>query len=456
MPPPANNSAATATVIASLPYSNVQTDIHDTDTGTTHTVWYRRTAQAGDGGLGVFAYGDASVYRPTATIWTGPDAGSLVPWPDPVPHDTAENKAVQVPVVPGDIYWIEIAPNGGDPTPAELTLSVLGAPMGSVPTRALLVNDDTGGFPAVVINADTFEVVRFVYPFAGGEAGDRIPGTGELLFADVDGDDLKLYDANFALITSIAFNIATSLAIRTQRTLGRFYVGRGTNPALVRVYSSAGAQLEEHELTGYSGITGIAANNDGTILYHNRSSSSSIERWDLAMDTPLSDLAAALAGYTATDILVLADDSIVALYIHDSTGEILVRRYDPSGSVLNTYNIAATSFFVTPPRLAYDPLDDVTFWVWFHDDDPQGVSVFQRVRASDGAILAGGPVTEFELGLYQPEETATPIGRFGISFSCQFVVLPGVAAGSSGSGGGDEEDGEIGPIAWVEEWEDDV
>lgn len=423
MPPPSNTTFLTAIDLAPLPAS-VSQNVHDA--GTTYPVWYKYTAAADERLLLVFGRGDLVVYRPTIEVWVL-QAGVPVDYPLSAGIFT-QNKAIQIPLTPGETYYISFTPNAGNPSPSVLTLDAEIGARSVVTAPALFINDDTDGYPGIFVSITTGKVLNAITPFPAGEAGDYLPGVG-YLFADAWNGNLKRYNETFDLQQTIAFTVGFNPSIRSQRTLNRWYAGRGTNPAQIRAYNPDGTLQASFSLTGNSSLTGLAANNDGTILYHTRGGpNNAIRRWDIVGSANLADLAAGVSGFIAGfDILVLPDGTILASYIRSTNGEFQVRRYTDAGVLQQTYAIAATSRLpaFTNPRLAYDPTDPGgAFWVWFHDDVVPGTSIFKQIRVSDGVVLQTVPaVTEYETGVYGPAETLTPLDRSGISFSCPFVVI---------------------------------
>ena len=416
MAAPTNTTALTAVAIPSLPYSVTQTV---DDAGTTYTVWYSYTAVAGDVEIGIFGFGDLVVYQPTTVTFLGPAAA-------PVQYLGglfALNRPVQIPVTPGTTYYFRFSPNAGNPTPSVLTLAVERGAQLALQAGLIFVNDDTDGFPGVLIDPNTSAAHRFIYPFVPGEAGDILPD-GTLLYADAWNGVLKLYDTAFTEMLTITDDIGFSVALRAQQALNRFYAGKDQSPAVVTVYDSAGALLSTHTLTGHAGISGIAANNAGTILYHTRGDlADPINRWDLVADADLTNLVAGVAAHRVWDLLVLADDTIIASYLNASGTSVFARHYSAAGSLLLSYAATTSDYPAgTLPRLAYG-LDSSSFWMWHHPDDAIGMSRFREIRVSDGSILTSIDVVEYEGGVYQLAATATPLERFGHSFSCPFVIL---------------------------------
>lgn len=455
---PTNLTAETATVIpASLPYDVTQNVRYG---GYNYAVWFKRTTTADDQPmLGAFAWGGTvgSGYYPTIVVYAG-EPGS---WTQLV-------NGTQVPVqfanlTVGQSIYFTAGPGDTSASPASLEFSLVAAPTETAPARSILVNDDASPLPAVIVSATTGDVLRTV-DLAQGEAGDLLLDSGISLWADRDANNLKRYDSDFVLLQEIAYDITDSAAIRGQQTLERFYVGKPSSPAEVKIYAADGSLVSTHTLTGSNDIEGIAGNNAGTIIYHARGTNTPIKRWDMVGNTALADLAAAPGANIqyGFNILILPDNSIIITRTSQTTGAFTVERWSDGGpgTLLNTYVIAASSFVggSTQPRLAYDPAgDSLSFWVWFKmTGGSAGTSRFQRIRVSDGTVLESVDATEFEVGVSQKAETASPADRFGVSQSCAFIVmafeLVGSPSGSPGSPGSPSPGaalGIIGPLVWV-------
>ncbi len=426
---PSNTTSTTAVVVTTLPYTVLQTDINDT-LGVTQTVWYKYTADADDIVIGAFGFGDLTTYRPRTRVYIE-SGGSPVAYLNIV----ARNKAVQFPVVDTETYYLSFESLGGNVTPAELSLNIQNAPNLNAPIGSILVNDDTDGFPLVILSSSTGAVLQFQYPFPAGEAGDVLEN-GLMLVEDNDANTVVVYDTTFTVVTTHA--IGNSPCIRACHGADNFYVARQVNPVVVHIVDSTGALSgTTHTLTAVTTVKAIAAANDESVLYHAlNTSGSAVKQWDLVGGAALADLAAGLAGYYIPDILVLADDTIIVLFVHAVFGTTQVRRFNASGTLLNTYDMGDSKLPAgTNPRLAYSVDDPDSFWVWTHDLSPdvEGISRFREVQVSDGTILSEVESTEYETGIYEPDTTATPITRFGNSFSCPFFLI---RAESPGSGGG--------------------
>ncbi len=423
MAAPTNITAATAVVISSLPYSiTQQVDF----AGTTYDVWYSYTATVNDTELSIFGFGDLTTYQPEVSVFTGP--ASL-----PVAYLftlIGPNLSIQVPVAQGTEYFFKFTTNAANPSPAVLTLAVKSFSQQSTPVGSIAINDDSEGFPLVIRSATTGDVIRFVHPFPDGEAAD-ILASGVSCWHDLSDSELVIFDHSFTEIATIPSVNLNSLMGTLRTCLGtqRFWFCYTTAGPVrnARYVTDDGTLGTAHVLTGIGDVQAIAVSNDESILYSaNSASGDPIKQWDLVNDVAMSNLVAGVAPYFISDILVLDDDSIVAMYSRSAFATFGAKaiRYDAAGATLNTYDFGSDQDFPagTLPRLAY-ATDSDSFWAWTHPFSTQGISLFQQVRVSDGTILTSLPVQEYETGVYNSDATATPSASYGNSFSCPFLIL---------------------------------
>jgi hypothetical protein len=414
MPAPTNTSFTTATSLGTLPAS-VSQNVHDS--GTTYEVFYKFTAPTGKNGVGIFGFGDLSIYRPTVRVYTGP-ASSPTQY---LSLTTSQNKPIQIPVTAGTEYFLKFTPNAGNPTPAVLLIEAETAPTSAATRGGILINDDTAGYPAVVIEPGTGTVLRFVHPFPSGEAGDTLDN-GVILFEDADTNELKAYDRNFATLATHSF-AGGDPRIRANRDQQVFYIGRSSNPVIFRKVDAAGAlDPTTSTLTGHTSLLAFAVSNDGTKAYHApNSAGAALKQWDITGSTNLADLRAGTAGYSWVDALVLEDDTIVALHANSANGQTNIYRLDPAGTLLNTYAKGADALpGGTFPRLSYAIRPD-RFRVMLHPTT--STASIQEIDAATGTVVDTTPITVYEFGIYSGAETASPTTRFGVSVSCPLVTI---------------------------------
>lgn len=417
--PPSNTSAAAATSIGALPYDFTQTDINDS--GVNYTVWYKFTAPVNSRVIGAWGFSGNTVsgYRPRIIPYLGP-SGS----PSQIDSINFQNKPIQFVVTAGQEYFLKFESNLNDAIANTLRVRVEVAPTDTIDAGSIIVNDDTEGFPLAVLSPTTdYTVINFVPDIPAGEACD-ILSDGVMCFEDFANDEIAVYDKNFALLNSFAKPIVGDSRIRTCRTPDIFYLGSDSaNPEIYSIDNTGTLSTLIATLTGAGSLRGMAAKNDQTVLYYSTDTlGSAIKRWDLINDVTLTDFAASDPAYYVTDILVLSDDKVVALYDGYFLGQAYVKVFNAAGTLLNTYFIDNT---VHPAgtfcRAAYALDDPNSVWAWIHPED--GLSRFVNVKISDGSFLAEIEQAEYETGGYVKDETATPLARFGPSFSCAFMIM---------------------------------
>ncbi len=418
MPIPPNNLVGDAIDLGTdRPVTVVQTGI--TSGITTYAVWYTFTAQANDKVLGIWGFGALGGYQPQLTVYS--DAG-ITTYLSGFP---GVNVPVQVPVVPGNSYWLLFTSSTGFVATATLTLNLQRAPILNVPANSLFIPDDRDGYPAAFLNATDATVLQFAYPFPGGEGGDVLP-TGEMLVEDTAAGNLKLYSASLSLLATITFPWTSGDPSIRSNKIDKFYVGCSrTVHGLINRFSSAGVLEDTWTLTS-ARIVGIAPSNDGGLIYvtgQGGTTSPVIKVWNTSTDSFDADLTAGEASHVAPeDLLVLDDDSIIAVFDKfTATKNTTLVQYDPTGTVLNLTDYGSAVAGVKS-RLAYDPTDPGFFWLWRHTGS--GDSQFARINATTFVESQVSTAVTYEQGVYQGSQTATPV-RFGHSESCPFFFARG-------------------------------
>lgn len=404
---PSNLTSATAVTIASLPYSVTQ-NVNPTTTYA-FSVWYKYVAVANNI-LGFLGLGDLSVYEPTTWIFS-PDAITSYL------NINNQNAPIQVPVILGNTYYFEIIPNSGSPNPASLTVSLENAPASGISIGSLLINDDTGGFPAAIISGIDGSVINFINPFVAGERAD-IFNNGISIFEDGTNSNTALYNTSLVRTGTVAFNSAS--AIRINKTSQLAYLGNaggGATHATVVTCTSAGVLGGTTFDLGSAGLVAVCTSPDDKTLYFGRGTSSAVHRWDLVNNVALTDLVATIASTALADLLGLDDGSILVLYFPLTAA--YVKQYDSSGSLIRTFTLPVN--ISTSPKLAYAVDHPNSFWAWTHNSN--GTSTFTNFKVSDGSTLNTLTTPEFEDGQSQVTPVSLTPARFGISQSCPFIVL---------------------------------
>lgn len=413
MPAPTNINAGTAVDIVTVPDVITQ-DVNDA--GINYTVWYKYTAAVSDVAISLWGYGGGTSYQPILYVYSDAGITTIISGAQDVP--------VQIAVIPANTYYFQFVKNNNS-SPAILTITISSFTATTAPIGSLFVNDDTTGFPLVILSSANGDVLQIVSPFPSGEGGDSL-FTGFILVNDsFQTEELVLYDGQLVVIAELAYpHEGSGPKIRACHAGNKFYVG---NPSTGGGSSTATTVLTNGTFgsttwtLGAAGLRALAANNAETVLYFVGATSfdAAIHRWDLINDIALSDLAADISGSTVVDILNLADDTIIVGYYDSGTKVLTVKQYSAAGAVLNTYvqTAQATS---TSPRLSYGLDDPDSFWVWLHNT---GESVFINILVSDGSTIVTFTVPVFEAGVYQGAASAIP-PDYGTSFSCPFFLMP--------------------------------
>ncbi|HJW68708.1 MAG TPA: hypothetical protein VJ829_05060 [Candidatus Binatia bacterium] len=417
MPPPPNTTPATAIDLGARPV-DLLVDVTVPPAG--GALWYRLTVAPGEVVVGLSAVAAPGGAYALLSIYS--DAGDT-------PYlSLATFNRLQMPVTVGATYYLGITSIPGGSTSVRLTLDV--APNLATPIGAIAINDDTPGFPLAVLSASSGSVLQFRPAFPAGETGAALPNGRSLWedgFAPNPQNAYQLFDATLTRVASPVWDsLHTAPGDSAIATRGaRFYVGDtggGSAPARVTTISDAGVFGPTIWTLPAAGLQAIGVSPDETVLYHTGLATGlgQILRWDLLTHVALAPLAAVVSGYAPGDLLVLADGTVVVAYARFSPKDSFIRHYAANGATLHTYPLGAVE--LNHLALALD--DPLSVWAWsFLSGASSGLSRFQRLRVSDGAVLTTFEVPQYEGGGYQGA-TQPPVAPFGHSFSCPFVVLP--------------------------------
>lgn len=396
------------TIIPSLPY----TDTQNVDSGAgAQTVYYQYTATAADDVLSIFAFGDLTTYIAQLTIYIQSTGFILL-------NLSGITKAIQIPVTAGVTYYIRVGSVNGAVSPAILNFRVDRSPRGSLPAGTIAISDDTPGFPLAFLDGASGSPIRFHVPFPAGEGGDILP-TGESMWVNSQTNEVTAFDAAFVEQGSILTTPTDRLvSIRTNRTT-KFYIGSPGDQ--VYIADAAGVALGVEAVVD-THLSGAAPSLDETILYYTSSlaAAAPVKRWSLTTHAPLSDLVAGVAGAKITrPLLVLLDGTILVPYFTAAGPITEVRRYDATGTLLNTYSFPLNTN--ADFQIASSLDDPISFMAW--ERRAGGFSGFVQVQVSDGARLVEFTAIQYNGGVYAGSITATPVAFFGHSESCPFMLL---------------------------------
>ncbi len=422
---PSNISAATAHEIPSLPW-----DLTEEEFSAPAALWFKYTGKAGENAIGFAAFTNTTntVYRPRLFVYFGTPSSltALTNGFPNVPHVTVP---ILGPLLEGTTYFLKVTnmvAGPPDQSGVVLDLKFAAEPTEGYAAGDLIINDDTSRFPLMILDPTDGHVKKAVNPFPAGERADSLNG-GFFLYEDRYTYELTLYDSSFALVATVADILDHGIPTMPHISGGfasKFYVEQDWNIWSVATDGSVGAQTWTIAATGY--IEGVGVSPDETILYFGDraldSSSYTIRRWDLINNIALSDLAVIspiTTVFNTRDLRIMQDGSVLAMVSPN------VYRYDPSGTLLHTWNFTGPVTEVN--RLALD-IDPGNFWVWYYPNgNGEGTSAFRKIKASDSSTLVDFSVKEFEAGLGQSSANSTP-PRFGNSNSCPLVVAVAGAA----------------------------
>lgn len=414
-----NQDADHARPVVTPPISITQ-EAHDG--GTTYDLWYKYQALSSERVLGIFGIGDLSSYNVLTHVLVGLVASQSTY----LSLGGITNKPLQIPVfttqTPSGLYYFRFQNQSGNPTPAQLTVSIQTAAKAQIPEGSLFINDDTDDFPGVFRSATDGAVLNFVSPFPNGEGGDQIETTGVIVVENFADNRLEVYDKDFDFVRNITFGNGFTW-VKANKTAERFVSINNDNPPTYILIDEDGNSLGTTSMTGEpQGVGAVTINNTAAIIYWAAGTAgSSVRRWDVGAGAALSDFVAGVSGHIVTELEFLSDGTILIMYSQGLT-VLYVERRDESGTLLNTYtldNEAKPSG--TNPRMARG-LDHSTFWAWTHNTD--GSSRWREVRISDGTVVTDlNNQVEYEVGIYNLAATLTPNARFGHSFSCYFFII---------------------------------
>ena len=298
----------------------------------------------------------------------------------------------------------------------------------TIPIGAPFITDFVWGSTAVLSTSGTY---LGIVPQAASDFGEMLPNGTLAIFDGNDSNKTVLYGKGVTEIARVASPSAfTSHANISSDRNHTFYVATCNG--------SAAAKLGTVSDTGTIGnttwtlpntsksLSGMAPNAAGTILYYTSQTTggggtgSVLYAYDLVNSVALTDLVAALASHEATkDVIVLADGTILVGYHGDLvTDHEYVKRYDASGSLLNTYDFGARSTPVNLNRIGRGADDPHSFWVWLEGAQPV---TFKNVAVADGSILSSFTITE--------AGTAGDPDLGQISNSCPILIAVGADVG---------------------------
>lgn len=442
--PPTNTTAGTAINITTLPY-NFTDDV--SGLAAPYTLWWKRTATVDDVMLGFVAFAQAgATYRPQITFWSGPDASTLTQI-DSTNYTIGHDVPCQFPVTVGTTYWFKVENDAFGTTGGILVFDVQPSPNEVVPAGSIFINDDTesldiagifAGIWATILNQNTGAVISQKRTTVGEEGAIATDGTMMLQNDDALSEPSRLYvyNPNFSQIATIVLSVGSITVSMNSRT-DIFYVTERISPSAnstLKTYSKAGVLLNTYTITGYTPFT-CAVKKDATIVYVNNGNvAANIKKFTLASSV-LADFAVGEAGKSLKKqgMAVLNDDTLLAAW-YDGASTVVVKRYDTTGAIINSYSYTTPTSMSDGPRIAIIETDSTFFWVWASGvSGGKRISKFTKFNVATGAILTDFTKFVFESGSGPAESgNVMPAQRFGNSKSCPFLILPSGVGADSG------------------------
>lgn len=456
MPIP-NGTPSTAITISSLPFS-VTLDPETQFTGG----WYKYTPT--DQVLGIL--GCNSLERDVAVeMWLGNDPLSLS-----LEFTEVFKRAIQWPVAAGTDVYFHLYTNdyvSGD----EMTLSVVTPTNTAIEAGDLFISEDEGhaqlnlydpsfeGFwPSIFYGPDgTLRRVDATIPatelgacLSNGKWGiiarslnqifiyDAVPGITEIGRFDLgvaDPDKIVSFATDFTYFYMLYRPDASGLEVY-----------RITDAGVVTGPIATTADAPTCDALGGGGNAASGVSRDGTILYYPGTGifDGPIHRHNLQTDTPMADIMPPDPLDVIGEVIVLSDDTIVALYTNNvgnitSTNKIV--HYDADGNVLQEWELDSYPWEAHHLCHTGDDSDDAV-WTWtewltsgpFSPPNSSGYSRFRKVQLVDQSYLEDFTKDNFDLGEGPVDEDGLcGQERFGAPKSCPFMVM------IDPEGGGGEE-----------------
>ena len=447
--PPVNQYPISAKTVNSLPFTD-SLNVYST-LGYTAAVWYKYTPIT-TRTIGVWGFGDLTNYKPKWEVYN--DAGSNI-YIGQQSGTTYRNKPFLLPLFGSNTYYFFffIAAIDTPYDPSVLSLNIQDEPNQPIAQGDFLTTrevDSDYEFPLTILaGASDFNVKRYIQIEDTTLSNNTVRGTsglphgqtgaifdnGKFVLSDELTGLVKIFDSNFNLVISISdyttYNIFP--IIGKSETEQYFYlamqqVGGGNFSVSKRDLN--GNELDSWTLTSITSLAWIAVNSDGSILYFNQGGTTNIKRWDLVNDIALSDIVADTTGYRTEGLMVLDDDTILAVW-HQEAGtprEVYVKQYDSTGTVLNTYDFGALwrSDF-NPPTIGFALDSPNSFWISLKPESDYGYVYFKNIKVSDGSVLSTIQHAAYnspEFGAYIGTATATPPARFGSEKYSSLLVMP--------------------------------
>lgn len=447
MPPPGSYYD-----IASVPFSHTftQADFNGgTYGGVANQLWLRRVTSA-QVGFGIFT-DKGGTFKPDTTIYES-DGSTVV-----LADASVSNLALRA-IVPGGTYYIKIVRHGGGASNFDFTTQADERPTDAdvlpLTVGQYLINDDTSGFPATVLNADG-TIAGYLTTIPAGETATFLP-TGESLWHDRYGmlgpaNQMALFDADLTFVASIDLSLGFDLPSVTHSDTDFFVIDRATGEVWKVTTAGVPTDLGAVIPTSGTAVAG-AADADGAILYWVEDlGSAAVHRYDLLAMSALADLNTIPGMDTSVDalgttpnnhpgdLILQPDGTFVTWYIDDSAGDSKLIHLDVDGSLLNAFSFGAGSGGGGINHL-FSVSDADHIGVWLFTDGLLDVAQIGIVDLATGLIADDFTTPTFSAGIGFVADDAT---LHAPSASC---TIFGIGLLQGGGGDDDEGDEVIGPL----------
>lgn len=453
---PTNLEPETAIEITPLPYNSGSFN----PISSTFLLWWKHTVTGTENGfIGTFAgvSGPVGNYTPRAAVLYPDGAGGFIQttsspfsttfsaYTIPLTGETAVAaylaiRSTTLTNPPGRNLIVSAVAASTLPTNLSGQYLITSERVDSLPATASIVDQNTGTITGLVISIPTEN---------GIVADNGIYVLTESKFGSATDGQPHIYNADTSLRAIVTGATVTQQAggqnqvpVATNGT--EFYTAQyqtGIGAILVAKFDQDGTIIDTWQIplpVGWAKLWSIAVARDDSVLYYSEYAlNRAIKRWDLVSDAALADLIPANPGELYRDTLILRDGTLIFFVktsLGFSAGTQYVRRYDSSGTLLDTYTFINP--FTSPTgtwsidHIAPTPDDPLAFVIWFQQ--PNATSgyvdnIFKRITIADGAasaIIPEGTVIDSEDDELQPEpDVDVPRIYFGISNSCPLVVF---------------------------------
>lgn len=464
---------ATEVLLSQLPYITTLNVFED---GVFKTVYYKITNNLTHDAVITFWFYGTPLGSETVYYKANYEGYADVILDDNV-FDAFPDAATEVPIKVDASYWIEVHKYGSGTTSPILNINIslkpysTTFPVGQIVIFSASVNNyflDKGGLHTGLVDPTLGQIVNFIPFFPATEHGDVL-ANGTYLITDnswitkpdpPDGRDnyLLLLDPSFNIITRALFHAPAVSGgtfeplIRTNNATNKFWVGQTGYSGAPNRYASVSSTGVISPIVSFaifavpSTIRAVAAlNNESHLLViPNAASINNIHKWNLTTLAWDGTIGPVTSGFHGNDLLVMSDDTIITVYESSDYKNNMIKRYNLSGTELNTVTVTTTVSGSSGPRLGY-AADPLYFWLWLPLSD--GNTLIKKYKVSDFSVVIDQSIRNvYETSI----ETLTPELIY-VSDSCPIIEtrVAGNGNGGNGGNGGTEPGLDIGGIYFI-------